>query len=250
MRTVKIEVPNIFPDTLLFMLDDTGHEALAGNHTFYGLGGICLRASHNEAQLWPAWKNLRSLVSGDPEMPLHAFEFGQEARKRPDLHDAMNTFFREHRFVRLAVTATVKTTYPDHLALMQSVILVLKNQMAEIGALSSCPSVAVVFESSTRADVALMQHFGNLIVERNGSAIPVEHCFMEKKYKEPALEVADFVVNSAGSMARWRLSGKQGFPQDFAAIFHSVPRIYVRYTDISSVFGEEQNELMLAHELR
>jgi hypothetical protein len=250
MRTPKIEVPDIFPDTLLFMLDDTGHETLSGDHTFYGLGGIALRASHNQAQLWPAWRNLRTLVNGDPEIPLHAFEFGQQARERPHLYKPLGDFFREHRFVRLAVTATVKTTYSDHLALMQPVILVLKKQMAEIAALSDCGSVAVVFESSSRANDALMQHFGNLVVERNGSNIPVEHCLMEKKYKEPALEVADFVANSAGSMARWRLKGKQGFPKDFASIFRSVPRLYARYMDISSVFGEEQNELMLAHELK
>jgi hypothetical protein len=110
--------------------------------------------------------------------------------------------------------------------------------------------VAVVFESSERANDALIEHFGNLVVERNGVNIPVEHCLMEKKHHEPALEVADFVANAAGSMARWRLAGKQGFPKDFVSIFHSVPRPYVRYMDISSVFGEEQNELMLSHELR
>ena len=250
MSTPKIEVPNIFPDTLLFMLDDTGHETLAGNHTFYGLGGICLRASHNEAQLHPAWRNLRALVNGDPDIPLHAFEFGHHARKKPDLHKSINQFFREHLFVRLAVTATVKTTYPSHLALMQPVILTLKKHIAEIAALSSCGSVAVVFESSRRADDALMRHFGTLVVQRNGLNIPVEHCLMEKKYKEPALEVADFVANSAGSMARWRLQGKQGFLRDFASIFHWAPSRYAWYMDISSVFGEEQNELMLSHELR
>jgi len=44
MRKRVIEVPDIDPDTLLFMLDDTGHETLAGNHTFYGLGGIALNS--------------------------------------------------------------------------------------------------------------------------------------------------------------------------------------------------------------
>jgi hypothetical protein len=73
---------------------------------------------------------------------------------------------------------------------------------------------------------------------------------MEKKNNEPALEVADLVVNAAGSMARWRLQGKQGSPKDFASIFHSVPAIFVRYMDIGSVIGPDQNELMLAHELR
>jgi hypothetical protein len=189
-------------------------------------------------------------VNGDPEIPLHAFEFGQQARARSELYKPLSDFFREHRFVRLAVTTTIKTSLPDHLVLMQPVILTLKKYMADLAARSGCGSVAVVFESSERANDAVIQHFGNLLVERNGSNIPVEHCLMEKKYHEPALEVADFVANAAGSMARWRLGGKQGFPKDFASIFHSVPARYVRYMDISSVFGEAQNELMLSHELR
>lgn len=250
MRNQKIEVPNISPDTLLFMLDDTGHETLAGNHTVYGLGGIALKASYTQLQLWPAWRNLRTLVNGDPNKPLHAFEFGQEARARPELYRPLGDFFREHLFARLAVTATVKTSLPDHLVLMQPVILTLKKYMADIAARSDCGSVAVVFESSERADGALTQHFGSLVVERDGLNIPVEHCLMQKKYHEPALEVADFVVNAAGSMAHWRLEGKQGFPKDFVSIFHSVFAAFVRYMDISSVFGEEQNELILSHELR
>ncbi len=250
MRSRPIEVPNISPDTLLFMLDDTGHETLAGNHPVYGLGGICLRSSHNESQLRPAWRNLRALVNGDPDIPLHAFEFGQQARERPQLYKPLSDFFREHLFVRLAVTATVKTSVPDHLVVMQPVILTLKKYMADIAALSACGSVAVVFESSARADDALIRHFGNLLVERNGTNIPVEHCLMEKKHHEPALEVADFVANASGSMARWRLEGKPGFPKDFVSIFHSVPVLYVRYMDIGSVFGEEQKEFMFSHELR
>jgi hypothetical protein len=249
MRKPKIEIPEIFPDTLLFMLDDTGHETLAGNHTFYGLGGISLRASHNQPQLWPAWRNLRTLVNGDPEIPLHAFEFGQQARRRPELYKPLGDFFREHLFVRLAVTATLKTAVPNHLVVMQPVILTLKKYMADLAACSGCGSVAMVFESSERANDAVIQHFGNLVVERNGSSIPVEHCLMEKKYHEPALEVSDFVANAAGSMARWRLAGKGSFPKDFASIFHSVPVHYVRYMDISSVFGEEHNEMVLSHEL-
>ena len=250
MRKPKYEVADIRPDTLLFMIDDTGHETLAGDHPYYGLAGIALRAENNPVQLWPAWKKLRALVHGDPEIPLHAFEFGQEASKRPELYKPLGDFFREHRFVRLAVTATVKTALPDHLVVMQPVIMTLKKYMADLAAQSGCSSVAVVFESSERANDALIEHFGNLVVEHNGANIPVEHCLMEKKFHEPALEVADFVANASGSMARWRLAEKQGFPKDFAAIFQSVPGIYVRYMDISSVFGEEQNELMLSHELR
>ncbi|HVC54215.1 MAG TPA: hypothetical protein VND87_19520 [Stellaceae bacterium] len=183
-------------------------------------------------------------------MPLHAFEFGRQAREKSELYKPLGEFFRQHLFVRLAVTATVKTSLPDHLVLMEPVILKLKSYIVDIAACSDCSSVAVVFESSERADDALIEYFGNLAVERNGASVPVEHCLMEKKHHEPALEVADFVANAAGSMARWRLEGKQGFPKDFSSIFQSVPAMLTRYTDISSVFGEAQNELVFFHELR
>src|SRR5262249_43269128 len=157
---------------------DTGHETLAGNHPFYGLGGIAMRAENNPAQLWPAWKNLRALVNGDPELPLHAFQFGEQARARPELYQPLGDFFRDYRFVRLAVTATVKTSLPDHLVVMQPVIMTLKQYMADLAVRSGCSSVAVVFESSERADDALTEHFGNLVIERDGVNIPVEHCLM------------------------------------------------------------------------
>jgi hypothetical protein len=140
-------------------------------------------------------------------------DFGQQARRKPHLYKPMSEFFREHRFVRLAVTATVKTTYPDHLHLMQPVILVLKNYMAEIAALSSCCfGIGGVREFQPRGR-GLDQHFGTLIVERNGSNIAVEHCvvLIEKKCKVSALEVADFVANSAGRLLAGDWKGSKGF---------------------------------------
>lgn len=154
-----------------------------------------------------------------PKLPLHAFEFGQEA-SNPSCKSAGRLFPR----------APVRP--PRGHGHGQNVASRLSDGDAaghhDLAAQSGCGSVAVVFESSERANYALIEHFGNLVVERNGVNIPVEHCLMEKKHHEPALELADFVANAAGSMARWRLAGKQGFPKDFVSIFHYVPRPYVR----------------------
>jgi hypothetical protein len=188
-------------------------------------------------------------VNGDRSVPLHGYEFGQKARQLPMLFDPMGDFFRRPDFLRLAVTAYATTTLPSTMAIMTPVVEVLKKQMLDYAQASSCDSVAVVFESSERADAALVDQFGNLEVLRGGKEIPVEHCFIEKKFHDPLAEIADFVVNAAGSMARWRLLKRDGFPKDFAAIFQSIPRELVKYLDIGSVTGRTDEELVHGLEL-
>jgi hypothetical protein len=50
----------------------------------------------------------------------------------------------------------------------------------------------------------------------NGSPIPIECCFMPKSAGDPALEVADFIVNGVGGQARRNLKTaervREGFP--------------------------------------
>jgi hypothetical protein len=58
-------------DDLFMFIDDTGHETFAGNQGFYGLGG-CLTTGFGYEHLKPKWREVRKIINGDPEAPLHA----------------------------------------------------------------------------------------------------------------------------------------------------------------------------------
>ena len=79
--------------------------------------------------------------------------------------------------------------------------------------------------------------------------IPVDHCFMEKKYGEIGLEVADFIVSAAGSQTRRVLRAAMGFAKDFQDVFQAVPRVLVRFCLIKFVTGPDQSEEALIHQL-
>jgi hypothetical protein len=58
---------------------------------------------------------------------------------------------------------------------------------------------------------------------------------MPKAAAEPALEVADFVIHAIGRQARHNLKHRGSFQADFCAVFHSVKRQLVSFTEVASV---------------
>lgn len=173
------------PECLLVFVDDTGHEQLAGNHLVYGLGGIAMLARRYELEVRPAWRALRSTINGDPDAPLHA---GELTRPVPQEHlDATAQFFRQRSFGRFAVTTDRQISLPPDLEPMQAVLGMLKEQIVQLAALTPTTSLALIFESSARADPLLMRFFGELAIQENGRSINVEHCLMPKGSNEPGL---------------------------------------------------------------
>jgi hypothetical protein len=74
----------------------------------------------------------------------------------------------------------------------------LKQYVAQAAEASPCDSVALIFESSERADPILQSEFGSFVARQRDAQLPVEYCIMPKVAKEPALEVADFIANAVG----------------------------------------------------
>jgi len=235
-------------DCLLIFVDDTGHERLAGNQQFYGLGGLCIMSNVYVNVLVPAWRKLREMINGDHDAPLHASEFSTKASAEG--MNAMSRFFATHVFHRFATVVTDKTSYPSDLILMQPVFEMVKKQLIQLAAQTPFRSIALIFESSERADPFIQQYFGQLDIEEGGRRIAVDHCLMTKRAKEPGLEVADFIANAAGSMARRFREGESGVTQRFKSVFHCVPKHRVRFMLIDSVTREVSNEVVFGHELR
>lgn len=90
-------------EDLLFFVDDTGHETFAGNQGYYGLGGCVVRRIDYE-HLKSKWRNLRTVINGEPDTPLHASVMEQ----KPENFAALSEFFLDPSFLRIAVTTTKK----------------------------------------------------------------------------------------------------------------------------------------------
>jgi hypothetical protein len=202
-------------------------------------------ASHYEALKY-RWRQLRQFITGSPDSALHA------ASVRPTLQqfEALKVFFGERHFFRVAVTATIDTTYPEHLHSIQPVLELLKKYIASIASHTPCKGVALVFESSQRLDPILQGHFGVLEIMMGDTPIPVEHCVCPKSSGEVGLEVADFIISAAASEIRRRMRGTPGFAKDFQDVFHSVPTPLIRFCQIDAVVGSEHAEMAYLRELR
>jgi hypothetical protein len=232
-------------DCLLVFLDETGHETFAGDQHYFGFGGCAMMVPDYEI-LKSEWRALRQLIAGSPDAALHAANL----RPTPQQFAGLKAFFSGGRFFRLAVTATKDMTYPDHLHSAQPVMELLKKYVASIASHTPCKSVALVFESSQRGDPLLQTYFGALELADGDTMIPVEHCVCPKSTGEVGLEIADFIINAAGSETRRRMRGTPGFSKDFQDVFHSVPSPLIRFCLIDAVVGNEHAEMAHLRELR
>lgn len=222
-------------DWLLNFFDDTGHEAFAGNQPYYAVGGCAVLGGHYEA-IKQEWREVRKLVNGSPDAPLHA----SELRQTPENLAAVSRFFGTPGIARIGVAATSRTTFHVDMHTMAPVMGMLKKQIARVAARVPCTTVAVIFESSQRADPLLMRHFDELQLSDDGVQLPTEHCLMPKSAGEPGLEIADFIVNAVGTQARRHLRGTAGFSQDFQAVFHQLTPPYAQFLLITDVGGSAE----------
>jgi hypothetical protein len=112
---------------------------------------------------------------------------------------------------------------------------VLQARIADIARWTAFDSLAVIFESSERADQLIEEAFQGFALEEGGKPIPVECYFMRKEHGEPALEVADFVMHAVGRQARQNLKKRGDFVPDFCAVFHAVDRRLTSFMEVGSV---------------
>lgn len=215
----------VLPDRCLAVfVDDTGHEELLKDHRVYGLGGCAALARDLDHVVRAPWREVRRLVTGSPDTPLHASEFSRVAT--PENIAVVADFFRVNPFARFGAIISTDTELADGLGPVPTIAKVLQAMIIDIARHASFDSLAVVFESSDRVDRLIEEAFQGFAIEEGGVPIPVECYFMRKEYGEPALEVADFVMHAVGRQARQSLKKRGDFVPDFCATFHAVdPRL-------------------------
>lgn len=224
-------------DCLAIFVDDNGHEAFAPTHDVYGLGGCAAMARDLELLIRAPWRQIRKDITGSPETPLHAAEFPKlvEGPLRSRHMQAVATFF-QRPFFRFATMITRKTVLAPELGgTVRTVSKVLQQRIGEVVALSPAKSVALIFESSQRTDRLVEREFQGFTIAEGDTVIPVECFFMRKAYGDPALEVADFVINTAGYRVKKHLANREITPdRSFESVFDVHPNLG-RFTEVTVV---------------
>jgi hypothetical protein len=223
-------------DTLLVFVDDTGHEAFKGVQHYYGLGGCIIRGGADYAWLKKKWLEVRARINRSPDIPLHAADMAL----KPENFAALKEFFLDRSFARIGTASTKACSYPVEMHTALPVMATVQEFIDWFASLVPCDRVAVVVESSKRADPIFKKHFGELRSESVRQVKSTSYWFMSKSAGEPGLEVADFIVSAVGSQTK-RLAAKQnGHAKDFADVFCQLPAIACRYKFIEEVDGEKE----------
>ena len=225
----------VLPDRCLAVfVDDTGHEEFKGQ-PFYGLGGCAALGRDIERLIYRPWKELRMKVKGSTEAPLHANKFPSIA-KTGDV-EAVASFFRAHQFFRFAVVLTTETTteLPENIGRIRAMKGVLEARINDIVRMTLCKEVKVIFESSDRVNASIQEAFQDLTLVRGSKPIPSECYFMPKSGREPALEVADFIMHAVGRQAKHNLARRGSFEPDFCAVFHAVDSKLTSFREVGAI---------------
>jgi hypothetical protein len=233
----------VLPDQCLAVfVDDTGHEALVAGHPVYGLGGCAALARDLDRVIRSPWREIRRRVTGSPDTPLHANAFVGFAT--PENIRVVAEFFRAHPFARFGAIISTETALADEHGPVPTIAKVLQARINDIARWTPFDSLAVIFESSQRADRLIEAAFQGFALEEGGTPTPVECYFMRKEHGEPALEVADFVMHAVGRQARQNLKKRGDFVPDFCATFHAVDPKLTSFIEVASVARREGDDVL------
>ena len=237
------ETSLILPERCLAVfVDDTGHEALLPDQKVYGLGGCAVLAPALDPIVRLPWREVRRRVTGSPDTPLHASEFDRRDvsnEVRAENIRAVVDFFQTQPFARLGAIISTAATLADELRSVPTIARVLQARIVDIARWMPFVSLAVIFESSQRADGLIEDAFQGFTLEEDGKPIPTECYFMRKGQAEPALEVADFIMHAVGRQARQNLKKRGDFTPDFCAVFHAVDRKLTSFMEVGSVSKQD-----------
>lgn len=218
--------------TLFIAIDDTGHEEFKDpNYQVFGIGGCAFLVRDYQRLIETPWNYICASHFQDVQRPMHACDL-QPTKEQIEV---LNKFFESFEFFRIAVTASINTNKEIDNDFIDIVGSCLLQRICEVGKWAEFDRVFVLFEESDRIQNRVMRSMHGKKLIRDGIEIDIELGVMPKSACFPPLEVADFIVHTAGAQTQSRISGKQGFRKDFGEIFRSIDKRLVSFMDITKV---------------
>ena len=121
--TKEGELLSLEPSCLMVFIDETGSESLSDKiHPVFGLGGCAVLASDYEKLISIPWDNLKNEYFEGADKTLHASELNSPT---PQQLEALNDFFKNNGFVRVAGIACKNTELDGDIGVYETVTICL-----------------------------------------------------------------------------------------------------------------------------
>lgn len=223
-------------DCLLVFIDETGGESLSDpNCPIFGLGGCAMVVSHYEKIMKLPWNYMKDTYFSGSNKNLHATDL---IKPNKNQIDALNHMFLKFNFARFAVTLGDKTILKNELESFQIVSASLWEHILNVAKYFRFSSLAIIFEDSQRGNPLFQKHFSQkkIYLGKEKKEIEIMFCIMAKNTLEAGLEIADFVIHTAGRQARKMnlTEKKKEILPDFDCVFRKVDERIKSYIHITS----------------
>ena len=234
-------------NTFLLFIDETGEESLKDpNFPIFGFGGVGLPASLYLSNIQRPWIYIKEKAFGSEKTEMHAADLSNPTIEQLEL---LNRFFTTCAFCRMAAVISDKTAFGEDLDIYNITVNAFYSRILDVLRHTEYDDIFMIFEDSQRGSPLNQDYFSRYRFHRtndSGEATEVSRKFMlmSKDQREPGLEVADFVAQTAGASVRSRLLGKRSKineRKDFRSVFQSGdPRLssFIEITNVETSYSD------------
>ena len=218
------------PSTLLVAIDDTGNESFPPKDRCFGSGGCACLVRDYGALIETPWWKMKEEHFGGWSKPMHAADLRNLTEGQMQ---AVGTFFETNYFFRFACMAAESADHCEEISIITAVGALLMDRVLDIATVTRTTEVTAIFEHSQRLNKSVFEALSGRVISDGITQNPVNVHFLPKSANSAFLEVADFVMHSAGGQLRRRLAGKY-LPtrKDFQSVFWRVPGHFSHHNEL------------------
>ncbi len=146
------------------------------------------------------WHKLKNEQFNGYDKYLHASDLQNPTRKKIEI---LNQFFTENDFGRFATVCTDKSVFDGEFNVEDVLMATLWDRIKGVGNRYRWNDILVIYEENERLMPAFKKEFmPKILKNKNDETIQVNYTVMPKDPVFSGLEVADFIVHTAGRQAR------------------------------------------------
>ncbi|MCJ7790771.1 MAG: DUF3800 domain-containing protein [Candidatus Atribacteria bacterium] len=215
-------------NSLIVFVDETGNEYLKDKeYPIFGLGGCAVICKEYNNLIRKPWYNMKDTFFDGKENKLHAKDLFQPTMTQIN---AISDFFKKNKFARIAAVMSYKTINKTEYDIYNIVTSTLYKRILDVAKWTCFNSIILIVEDSERCNSLAKKFFPSYKFEEydyklnKKTNLPSKYLFLSKDKFEPGMEVADFIIHTAGAQLRDRINKKNLNRKDFEVVFQSIDK--------------------------